>query len=141
MRMWMINPELLCDQHLLGAHGEIHKFKHSFEKKHNMIKRITLGQIEPKAMKEEHDRLVLEMEKRGMKHNSPYELPDLNYIPQEYLDMKVDADKSIEDLKDRCFKCEEKINTNPINMFKKLFNQTLESGIFYRTPVIEREIK
>jgi hypothetical protein len=27
MMMWMIDPVLLCRKHLLGEHGEIHKFR------------------------------------------------------------------------------------------------------------------
>ena len=30
MRMWMLNPELLCKKHLLGAHGELHKHRTQF---------------------------------------------------------------------------------------------------------------
>lgn len=59
MRMWMIDPAFLCRKHLLGAHGEIHKHRHTFEKKYSIDGRITpIVQIEPGSMKEEHDRLA-----------------------------------------------------------------------------------
>jgi hypothetical protein len=34
MRMWLVDPALLCDKHLLGEHGELHKFQHCFVKGH-----------------------------------------------------------------------------------------------------------
>ena len=48
MRMWMIKPELLCRQHLLGEHSEIHKHKHNFEKGHSIKGRLyPISQKEP----------------------------------------------------------------------------------------------
>ena len=41
MRMWMINPKLMCDQHLLGEHGELHKFIPSFRKKYKVTNRVS----------------------------------------------------------------------------------------------------
>lgn len=32
MRMWMIDPKLLCRKHLLGEHNEIHKHLPSFRR-------------------------------------------------------------------------------------------------------------
>ena len=40
MRMWMIAPHKLCNQHLLGEHGELHKFLPSFHKKFKVTNRI-----------------------------------------------------------------------------------------------------
>jgi len=40
MRMWMIDPSLLCRKHLLGEHNEIHKHRHNFEKHHSVTGRI-----------------------------------------------------------------------------------------------------
>ena len=61
MRMWMVNPKILCRKHLLGEHGEIHKHRHNFVKQHSITKRIELGQIEPSSMESRHDELVKEM--------------------------------------------------------------------------------
>jgi len=40
MRMWMVEPKLLCKKHLLGEHNEIHKHRHNFVKKHSVKGRI-----------------------------------------------------------------------------------------------------
>jgi hypothetical protein len=97
--MWMVDPKFLCRKHLLGEHGEIHKHRHNFVKKHRMAGR--LGQIEPISMQRRHDELALELLKRGYNHNSPFEQPDVSYLPE----MFVDIEASIQDLKDRCEEC------------------------------------
>ena len=49
MRMWMVNPKVLCMQHLLWEHNELHKHLPSFMKKHSIAGRY--GQIEPLSNK------------------------------------------------------------------------------------------
>jgi hypothetical protein len=93
----MIDPKLLCRKHLLGEHGEIHKHRHSFVKKHSIFGRI--GQIEPESMQSRHDELAIEMVNRGYKHNSPYIQPDLSYLPDDQRYAKVDVNVSKNDLK------------------------------------------
>ncbi len=101
----MIDPRFLCEQHLLGEHGEIHKFRHSFVKQHNMTTRIRLGQIEPVSMQARHDALAAEMLRRGMNHRSPYVQPDVTYIPKRFLDMRVNTAAAMADLFQRCPAC------------------------------------
>lgn len=103
MRMWMVSPKILCRKHLLGEHGEIHKHRHNFVKKHKMDGRI--GQIEPKSMKERHDELAKEMLLRGYKHHSPYEQPDISHLPE----MIVNREEALIDLINRCIDCRERL--------------------------------
>jgi len=105
MRMWMVDPKILCKKHLLGEHGEIHKHRHNFEKKHSMNKRIEFGQIEPSSMKIRHDVLAEEMLRRKYNHQSPYEQPDISYLPESQQTFKVDIDYSLKDLISRCPDC------------------------------------
>jgi hypothetical protein len=111
MRMWGVNPELLCRQHLLGEHNEIHKHRHNFVKRHSIAKRISpIVQIEPENMKKRHDQLVAEMIRRGYNHNSPYEQPDLSHlIPQERFAL-INMNISISDLMERCPECTKKLS-------------------------------
>lgn len=112
MRMWGINPELLCRNHLLGEHNEIHKHRHNFEKKHKITKRIfPIVQIEPQNMKKRHDELVAEMIKRNYNHNSPYEQPDISYLKPEERYARINENISISDLINRCPECAKRINT------------------------------
>lgn len=99
MRMWMVDPKLLCRKHLLGEHGEIHKFRHNFVKKHKMAGRM--GQIEPARMEERHDQIAKEMLRRGYNHQSPYEQPDVSHLPE----MIVNIQESLDDLSNRCEEC------------------------------------
>ena len=72
----MINPVYMCSKHISGEHGELHKFLHNFEKRHNMRKRLEEKQIFPQLMKERHDLLA-----RFLNHKSPYVQPDISYLP------------------------------------------------------------
>lgn len=108
MRMWGINPMYLCKNHLLGSHSEIHKHRHNFVKHHNISGRINpVVQIEPENMKTSHDIIVLEMLRRGYKHNSLYEQPDLSYLPDSQRYAKIDIEYNIKDLSERCPACRE----------------------------------
>ena len=107
MRMWMVNPEKLCSKHLLGEHGELHKFIPSFHKKYSIDNRVSpVVQIELSSYQSRHDELATEMLRRGMNYKSPLpELPDFSYLPKHQYEAKVDKNISIEDLKNRCEDC------------------------------------
>ena len=109
----MINPALLCNKHLLGEHGEIHKHRHNFVKKHNIAGRINpVVQIEPRAMKKRHDILAKEMMRRKMNHKSDYSMPDISYLKSELKNAKVNLEISIKDLRNRCKVCKLLIEGN-----------------------------
>ena len=97
----MVNVKLLCDKHLLGEHGEIHKFRHNFVKGHRIEGRR--GQIEPASMKVRHDALEAEMIHRGMNAKSPYMQPDLSAY--DLTGHVVDREAAYHDLLNRCENC------------------------------------
>jgi hypothetical protein len=102
----MINPKILCWQHLNGEHNEIHKHKHNFEKKHSIKGRIYPEvQIEPANMKKRHDELAKEMLRRGKNHNSPYTMPDISYLPEDQRNAKVNKVKVLVDQMNKCPEC------------------------------------
>ena len=105
MRMWMVEPNIMCRKHLLGEHGELHKFLHNWQKKHKIDGRISGNAIEPLTYKLRHDKLAQEMSKRGFNHNSPLEQPDFSYLPEEQRNFKVDKEASLKLLLDRCCEC------------------------------------
>jgi hypothetical protein len=102
--MWMTGPATLCRVHLLGEHSELHKHQPSFVKGHSIEGRR--GQIEPARMKQRHDELVEEMLRRGYKHNSPYEQPDLSGY--DLTGHVVDVAASDAELRRRCPECRER---------------------------------
>lgn len=98
MRMWMTPPKTMCSRHRVGEHGEIHKHRHNFVKRHSIAGRR--GQIEPLSMKTRHDELAA-----YMNHRSPYVMPDLSHLPDEDRSGKVDRYESLILLHRKCKKC------------------------------------
>jgi len=108
--MWMVDPKVLCNKHLLGEHGEIHKHRHNFVKQHSIAKRISpVVQIEPSSMQSRHDVLAKEMLRRGMNHQSPFVQPSVAYLPVGERLAVVDIQNSLNDLSNRCPECKERI--------------------------------
>ena len=103
----MIEPSRLCNKHLLGEHGELHKFIPSFVKKYRIDNRISpIVQVELTSYQPRHDELASEMINRGMNHKSPLpKLPDFSYLPRDQFEAKVDKNISEIDLHKRCDNC------------------------------------
>jgi Pyrimidine dimer DNA glycosylase len=112
----MIDPKLLCNKHLIGEHGEIHKHWHVFVKQYRINKRISpIVQIEPQSMQDRHDALADEMLRRGMNHKSPYIQPDISYLPEHQRYAHVDMQYNLRDLMNRCCACMRRIQQNNAN--------------------------
>jgi len=110
MRMWMVDPSRMCMRHIAGEHGELHKHLRSFEKRHSISGRVKPGsvQIEPLEMKRRHDLLA----KFLRNHSSPYEMPDLSYLPKEEREARVDVGLSERELAKRCVECRRLLKRN-----------------------------
>ncbi|HUU46763.1 MAG TPA: pyrimidine dimer DNA glycosylase/endonuclease V [Acidobacteriota bacterium] len=74
MRIWDLEPALLCRQHLLGEHRELHAVwsiltngKRGYRRHPEVIR----WQGALRGLSGRHDRLVAEMERRGYRHLSP----------------------------------------------------------------------
>lgn len=76
MRQWLVNPEIMCRQHLLGEHVETHMFVGSINKGIDVTTYIKTGLLDIKQLHIRHEQLVTEMERRGGNHKSP--LPPLD---------------------------------------------------------------
>ena len=77
MRMWMVDPSLLCRKHLLGEHVECHMFVGTINKNISIKGYIEKGLCEPDKLEFRHNQLSEEMIKRGYNHLS--ELPKYEY--------------------------------------------------------------
>lgn len=104
MRMWKINPSLLCDKHLRGEHYEMHMFAGAIAKGKSIKGYLDKGLVETDKIIARHDTLASEMLKRGFKHIKP--MPAFSIGKHGH----VDTSKSIEDLKQRCEECRNKLN-------------------------------
>ena len=105
MRMWMVNPACMCNQHLLGEHVECHMLVGHLKKRKQIINYIRLNFLEPKSLRKRHNQLALEMVNRGMKHKSPLNEYDLSYLPKEHRLYTVNIKDSLNELLRRCSKC------------------------------------
>jgi hypothetical protein len=56
-------------------------------------------------MQARHDELATEMLRRGYNHKSPYEMPDLSYLPSIDRDGRVDPEAALALLRQRCADC------------------------------------
>lgn len=104
-RMWMVDPALLCQEHLLGEHKELHQLVGHVRAGNRAVidGHAAKGQIDTGKIQERHDTLVAEMERRGFDHDSP-----LAY--EDDIDAgAVDREESIAALKERCTACCERI--------------------------------
>lgn len=109
MRMWMVDPKVLCKQHLLGEHNETHAIASILNKEFSIDGYIRNGLIEPRAVKERHDILVIEMKRRGMNHDSPLnERIHIDHLPKEQQDFRINKEHSISILFGRCALCRER---------------------------------
>lgn len=70
MRMWMIDPKIMCRQHLLGEHVEIHMFIATMRRGKSVKGYLQKGLLEVHNLYARHEELVEEMNRRGYNHNS-----------------------------------------------------------------------
>ena len=99
MRMWNINPKLMCDKHLLGEHVEMHMFVGTLNQRKNIQGYLNNQLIEVHNINKRHNELIKEMKRRGMKHVS--ELPKFKSFEAGY----VDSELNLKELRRRCKDC------------------------------------
>ena len=103
----MVDPSIMCDQHLLGEHFECHQIVGSIAKKRwtmlNGLAELNPSAVETASVYARHDELAQEMELRGMNHQSP--LPEVG----EFLATgSIDRGLAHDLLLARCEKCRER---------------------------------
>jgi hypothetical protein len=107
-RMWCVDPELLCRQHLLGEHKELHQLVgHVRAGNTNALRgHAERGQIDTGRVAPRHEALVAEMERRGYNHDSPLAYDDTLGLGS------VDEAGNREELAERCPECRERIRSD-----------------------------
>ena len=99
MRMWRVDPQLMCRQHLLGEHVELHIMVGTLRAGKRMDGYYTKGLVDVRLILGRHGQLVREMEARGMAHRSSLPpFPDVRAGA-------VDAAASAVELARRCPAC------------------------------------
>lgn len=102
-RMWCVDPALLCRNHLLGEHNELHKLVGSIRAGHGIDGYVERGQVDTSRIQSRHDELAAELERRGYNHDSPLDFVDR--IGRGCIDEAA----NIEELRERCPDCRARI--------------------------------
>ena len=101
MRMWMVDPKIMCRQHLLGEHVEIHMFIGTLNRNKTVKGYLEKGLLEVHNLYSRHEQLVKEMKQRGFNHCST--------VDKKWQSAKkcgnIDKEKNLEELLKRCPRC------------------------------------
>jgi hypothetical protein len=103
MRMWMVDPAMMCRKHLLGEHVELH-----MAAAHLLLSRKVDGWadtncLQPKAIGARHKALAAEMTFRSYKHASPLRQPRV--LKTQRPEACVDVGAAKAELTRRCTEC------------------------------------
>lgn len=104
MRMWGVRPAMLCNQHLLGEHVEMHMFIGALRKGSSIEGFIKRGLVEVHRIPERHFHLSQEMLRRGMRHRSPLDLTGVVLWRAGFI-----TPSARHDLRTRCAACAQRM--------------------------------
>jgi hypothetical protein len=102
--MWMVNPGVMCNQHLLGEHVELHMLAGTI-KRNKSIKGYLNGLVQPSLIIFRHAQLVEEMARRNMKHKSAIDSVDLG----DFSAREISEQDNLVELERRCRQCAARI--------------------------------
>lgn len=100
----MVDPRIMCRNHLLGEHSEIHLFVWNIDAGHSVRGYIDKGLLEIHNLYDRHEDLARELRRRGYRHNS--ELDAKWKMAKK--EGSIDRQKSLRALIGRCAKCRER---------------------------------
>jgi hypothetical protein len=100
--MWMVNPKMMCNQHLLGEHVELHMLVGNI-KRGKSIDGFLAGLVDPSLAVQRHEDVVKEMVHRGMNHKSPLDCP--REITSGLTAQPISGISNLEELARRCRRC------------------------------------
>ena len=103
MRMWMVDPKILCRQHLLGEHNELHMRVGALEKGQSIEGYVTNGLVDTSKITPRHNELVAEMEARNYMHHSPLDFTHSDPVGE------VSIQNNLDELERRCVRCKQRI--------------------------------
>lgn len=107
-RLWMTDPTAMCRKHLLAEHHECHVFLGKLRKGHRLDGYIASNLFSLYDLHARHERLVLEMLRRGYSHSSPFpdqfEVEALGaYLPLHKPICRASAKAELDRRCDECF--------------------------------------
>jgi hypothetical protein len=111
MRMWMIEPHLLCRQHLLGEHYELHMLVGSLRKGRRIDGYLLRRFIDPSSIYTRHAALEKEIRSRGGNPQSPLNEKECRAFAEWYGANPIDPGESMSALSSRCEACRNRIGS------------------------------
>lgn len=111
MRMWMVDPKIMCRKHLLGEHVEHHMFVGTINRRISIDGYIGGNLLEPTQLLIRHYHLAEEMLRRGYQHKSELLEVDLSHLGEKQLLTVVDRESSLTELLRRCPDCQARHNS------------------------------
>ena len=102
--MWMVDPRIMCRQHLLGEHAEIHMFIGTISRGNSVKGYLEGGLLEVHSLYNRHDELVREMKRRNYRHNSEIS----KKWKQARMLGSIDRKNNLKQLINRCSTCAER---------------------------------
>lgn len=109
MRMWMIDPKLLCQRHLFREHCEIHRLvailRNGFSIRGFLYKRV----IDPSRIYHRHNEIEAEIIQRGGTPNSPLSEAECCAFSRWHGSVRIDIGRSLSDLSSCCNECQKRI--------------------------------
>jgi ABC-type phosphate transport system auxiliary subunit len=97
----MVNPRIMCRQHLLGEHAEIHMFIGAINRGKSVKEYLQKRLLEVHNLYNRHEELVEEMKRRGYMHCSDLDEKWRFAEKRGFIDRK----KSFNELVKRCSRC------------------------------------
>lgn len=101
----MINERILCRDHLMGEHKELHMLAGHIRLGRRLGKYASEREVEPLSIHTRHAQISLEMLRRGYNHKSPLEHVSLEGYPHHEQLASVDRAASFSLLIGTCDKC------------------------------------
>jgi hypothetical protein len=103
VRMWMVDPRILCRKHLLGEHVELHMAAAWLKRGKHIDGWVDGNCLEPRSIGARHKALAAELTRRGYKHRSPLRQPLIS--SWQHPTAKVDRKAALQELLHRCPTC------------------------------------
>lgn len=105
MRMWNIEPRLLCEKHLIQEHSDMHEIVFRFQLGLEVVGFVRDGSIDPTGVYVRHLNLEAEMTRRGATKFSPISFVQWRALSQWYGSQLIDVGQSLTELKNLCEAC------------------------------------
>ena len=108
MRMYMVDPKILCQKHLLAEHLSVHAFVSLINQGNSLLGYIEHNLLEVSSLYIRHGELSEEMIHRDLNHQSPLKPITNRKNKDAYYHYTVDQSQSFNDLMNTCNRCRER---------------------------------